>query len=149
MASIHPIIVNFAIILLGTGIAAEILGLVIKAEKIRRVATSLLWSGVLSALIAVLSGNDAYHHLSNPQWVEGVVDQHKLFGQLTLLSGILMLILRQWSLRGDRRVKIAFIFMLVLTASMLFQTATLGGEMEHRLHPHQQAPSKIEKPSFQ
>ena len=148
MGSVHPIVVNFAITILGAGIAADFLGVMLKLPKVRGWAGYLVWGGGVFTLIAVLSGNDALHALADRNAVEDIAPNHKLFGQLTLWSTILMLVLRQLAVKGNRWIKSGFLMLLLLTAGLLFQTATLGGEMDLRLHPQGEQPPNLEKPSF-
>ena len=93
LAELHPKVVHFPIALLLTYVALELIGIVFKKEFYQKAAHLLLFLGVIGALFAVLTGNQA--HSAYKYWSESsseLFNEHQTFANLTVwyFTGILL-----------------------------------------------------------
>ncbi len=154
MFLLHPIIVHFAIALLSVAVITDLLYLVTRKQNFWQLTNLMLIIGTLSALIAVITGNQAFQVVTIPEGTKPLVLSHQLSGQITLglFAGVSVL---RWVLI---RLKLFahplrwIYYILLLTASFyLFRTGVLGGEMVyiHGVGTQKESSKPAAKPSFQ
>ena len=147
-SSLHEYIVTVAIFIFAAALAAELLNQLIAHKQLKKYGRWFLLAGCVLIISAVLSGNEAYAALQNPERVRDVVESHKLMGQIMMWLSIVAVAIRFFFL-NERGMQIAYIVVLLAGAALLFRGATLGSEVDTRLNPAQQHDQKVNKPSFE
>ncbi len=153
MTELHPYIVNPTIILLATGLAAELLSRFIPNPTYLKVADYTLVLGTAGAILAVLTGNETIDVVATTPALLEMAENHKLFGQLTMWGAVVFTAMR-FLLREERKNK-RYLWMIVggaaVAALLLFRTANLGSEMANEADLLEKGPKKerpIKKPEF-
>jgi uncharacterized membrane protein len=141
LASFHPKVVHFAIALLLTYVLLEVLYLIFKKDFINKSATLILFLGVLGAVAALLTGNQAYYYaeyLFDTYDVKiplGLIDEHEEYAKITLFWFLGILIIR-FFLNVKNKFKGWFqMFVLVLAlvgVYFVYETGEHGGELVYK-----------------
>ncbi len=154
MFLLHPIIVHFAIALLSVAVIADLLYLVTRKQNFWQLTNLMLLIGILSALIAVITGNQAFQVVNVPEGTKPLVLSHQLSGQITLGLFLAVGILRWVFIRLKlfaNPVKWIYYLLLIAASFFLFRTGVLGGEMVyiHGVGTKKESVKPAAKPSFQ
>jgi uncharacterized membrane protein len=139
LAEIHPKIVHFPLAFLLLYPIMELLFFVTRKEFFNKSAFLFLLIGVIGALLAVLSGNQAHDLVSewNPQSLE-IFNTHQTFANISIWYFTTLLTLRFYLHIKKRlnRYSLIIIFILSLLGSyFVYQTGLYGGKLadEHVL----------------
>lgn len=140
LAGLHPKVVHFAIGLLLTYSFLEILSAFIKKDFLSKAAYIILFLGVLAALAAVLSGNQAEEVAE--RWEDsgaiipfGLISEHEEFATITVWFYAALLVIRTvFILKKKFTSFIHYIFvLLVLIGSyFIYQTGEYGGNLVYK-----------------
>lgn len=133
LAAFHPKVIHFPIAFLMGYFLIELLGIVFKKEFLSKTAHLLLFLGVLGALAAVLTGNQAEEAFDywNKQSA-ALVEEHKMYANLTLWYFTGLLVLRTFVAFRKKFIGIVQYVILVLALVgiyFVFQTGEHGGKM--------------------
>lgn len=133
LSAVHPKVVHFPIALLLTYFLFEVLALVLKKDFLSKAAHLLLFLGVLGALAAVLTGQEAEEAFEywNKQSSE-LLEEHELYANITLWYFTALLILRTFLTFGKKFVGVIKYVIVVLAAVgvyFVFLTGDHGGRM--------------------
>ena len=154
MYFLHPLFVHFTIALLSVAVICDFLYLLSKKENFWQISNYLLVIGTLSAVGAVLSGNQAAQMVEMSADVEQMVNSHRNAGQLTMWSFLALSALRFLFIRFklfEKPLKWAYYLLGLIALIFLFRTGLLGGEMVyiHGVGIQKNAQPPAEKPSFE
>lgn len=132
-ADLHPKVIHFPIALLFTYAILDILGIILKKEFLLKTAFLLLSLGVVSAFIAVITGNQAAEAF--PDWETGsieVLNMHQTFASIIMWGSTLFLILRT-ALVAKKKFSgwIRYLFLLFSLSLffLIYKTGEYGWEM--------------------
>ncbi len=137
LASIHPKVVHFPIAFLMLYPLMELLFIFTRKDFFSKAALLFLTIGVVGALFAVLSGNQAFELVKD--WTaEGkdVFNNHQTYANLTVWSYATLLVVRYFLFVKKKlnRTIISIIFVLSLLGGYLvFQTGNYGGKLAEQL----------------
>lgn len=93
--NLHPSLVHFPIAFLSVFFLLELVGSLLRREKLRQVASALLYCGALGAVLAAAAGLYAAHIVPHGQEVHEIMEWHMRLG-LTVAS--LAVVLSLWRL---------------------------------------------------
>jgi uncharacterized membrane protein len=132
LANIHSKIIHFPIAFLILYPIMEILFTSTKKEFFNKAAFLFLIIGVTTALIAVLSGNQAFvmvKYWSNLS--REYFNSHQIFASITVWYFAILLVLRYYIFINDklnRKIAIVFLLLSLLGTYFVFQTGYYGGK---------------------
>lgn len=137
LAQLHPKIVHFPIALLSTYVLLEIIGVVFKRDFFSKTAHLILLLGVLGALAAVLTGNQAEDvaHLWLKQGANinvNAIENHSTYANITLWFFAALLVLRTFAVLKKKftgYIKYAFVVLAIIGFLFIYQTGKLGGKL--------------------
>lgn len=140
MAELHPFVVHFPIAMLSLYIVLEIVTYYIKNETLNNITTWILLFGIVTAVNAVLSGNQAEHIASSlidatSTIVEESIEEHEQFATLTLWYFLILVVIRYFLVQKKKMTKLfkAVLIILALCGGILiFQTGTTGGKLVYK-----------------
>lgn len=140
LAELHSSIVHFPIAILILYALFEILGAFVKREMFSQTAYILLVLGVLTALAAVLTGNQASQLAelwikNGASFSENAIEHHEEFATLTLWYFFSLLILRTFFVvkkKFDRKIKYIFILLALVGCFLIYETGAHGGELVYK-----------------
>ncbi len=143
LGSLHPKIIHFPIALFIVYTFLEIVGLVFKKDIFTKAAFIILILGVLGALAAVLTGNQAEEVWKN--WTgasKNLLDEHETFATITLWYFFALLILRtifvinveikNKFIDHAAKMKIAFVILALAGCYFVYETGEHGGKMVYK-----------------
>lgn len=110
MLNVHPLFVHFPIALLVSAFGLEVLGLILKDERIRYAAAWNLVLGAGGAIAAVITGLIAEGTMSASGTTAGLVQTHKTLTLVALGMAVLLAAWRLWS-RGSMSLALRFVFL--------------------------------------
>lgn len=133
LAGLHEKVTHFPIAFLAVYPIMELIALVSKKEFFSKAAFLFLFIGVIGALIAVLTGNQAF--TINDDWSKQslkIFDQHEIYANITIWLFTALLILRYFF--SVKRKLTNLIHFLILLAGLtglyfIYQTGSYGGEL--------------------
>lgn len=133
LAEFHPKVVHFPIALLLTYFLFEVLGVVLKKEFLFKAAHLLLLLGVIGALAAVLTGQQAEEAFEywNRQSSD-LLEEHEQYANITLWYFTALLLIRTIFTLSKTFAGVIQYVILVLAAVgayFVFQTGDHGGKM--------------------
>lgn len=136
---LHPTLVHFPIALIITALIFHLLYLLSPKIISAKIALTQLIMGVIGAFISAWSGEkamqDAQPFASSE--IEGIVEQHELWANLTIWSGLILLIsliyikLKYKNRRLTDRVMLVGMIMLTI---FVIRTAFFGAELVFKYH---------------
>jgi uncharacterized membrane protein len=130
MSDVHPLVVHFPIALLLVAFGLEVLGLVLKNERIAYAATWNLGLGALGAIAAVITGLRAAGSAAIAASEEGLLQTHKTLGLVAMGVAV---VLAAWRLgsRGEmsRGARAVFMALMLGMAIVLAIGAHYGGKL--------------------
>ena len=140
LANLHPQVVHFPIAFLIIYAVLEIVGVVSKKEFFTKTAYLFLFLGVLGALVAVLTGNQA-ESIAH-QWEKAgaiinfhAIGEHEDYANITLWYFFGVLILRTFFVVKKRltiNAKYLFIVLALVGTYFLYETGLHGGKLVYR-----------------
>ena len=140
IAQLHPKIVHFPVALLSIYALLEITGVLSKKEFFKKAAYLFLFLGVLSAVAAVISGNQASDIAS--QWEDkgaiipfGLISQHEEFATITLWYFTGLLVLRTFLVVKKKytgMIQYIFIVLAIIGGYLIYETGDLGGKLVYK-----------------
>ncbi len=137
LAQLHPKLVHYPVAFLSVYVLLELTGVIFKKEFFQKTAYLFLFLGVLSAIAAVISGNQASDIAS--LWEDkgaiipfGLISEHEEYATITLWYFTGLLVLRTY-LVIKKKFKGMFQYMIILLAViggfLIYQTGDLGGRL--------------------
>lgn len=134
LASIHPIVIHFAIALLVAGAVFRWISLTGRFAWTSTAATTLLLAGTLAAVVSVKSGTDAHGPVERVPGAVNAVVEHEEWGERTrnvfLAVALVELAGLFLSRRGKGRpVAIASAVLCAVGVFCLYEAAEHGGEL--------------------
>ena len=133
LVAFHPKVIHFPIAFLMSYFLFELLGIVFKKEFLSKAAHLLLFLGVLGALAAVLTGNQAEEAFEYWNKQSGaLLEEHEMYANLTLWYFTGLLVLRTFVAFRKKFIGIVQYIILVLAmvgVYFVFQTGEHGGKM--------------------
>ncbi|QQS37274.1 MAG: DUF2231 domain-containing protein [Ignavibacteriales bacterium] len=136
LAEFHPKVIHFPIAFFLLYILLETIGTVFKKEFFSKAAHLLLFFGVLGALAAVLTGEQAYEAFE--YWnkaSEELVEAHENFATITLWYFTGLLVLRTFvtiKKKFSGSLKYVFVLLAAVGGYFVFKTGDLGGQMVYK-----------------
>jgi uncharacterized membrane protein len=136
LADIHPRVVHFPIALLATYSILEIVGVLFKKEFISKSALLILCIGVVTSILAVLTGNQAASDFTF--WTEEsstVLNDHQTFATFLLWFSAIVCGLRiYFTVKKKFSGKINYIFLILslVILYLIYQTGSYGGDLVKR-----------------
>jgi len=133
LADFHPKVVHFPVALLVTYSFLELFGVIFNKEFITKSALLILCIGVISAFVAVLSGNSAASEFN--LWSDeskALLDQHQTFATYLLWFAIIGCALRIYLAVKKKFIgfgKYIFILFAVVLILLVYKTGLHGGEL--------------------
>ena len=137
LAELHPRIVHFPIAFLLIYALLEIFGILSKKEFFQKSAYLFLFLGVLTAIAAVITGNQAAEIASKLKDAGAVVptdliSQHENFANISLWYFTALLVFRTYvvikkKFRGI--FQYIFILLVIIGAYFVYKTADYGGKL--------------------
>ena len=137
LAGIHPKIIHFPIAFLMIYPFLELAYLLTLKEFFLKVSILCLTLGVIGALFAVLSGNQAFEFVSN--WSDDsrkIFNEHQKFANLTVwyFTAILMIRYYLFVKKKLKRILISVIFVMsLLGVYFIYQAGSLGGKLAEQI----------------
>lgn len=137
LVNMHPVIIHFPIAFFVAYFLLEVAALVTKKDSLCKMAAIFLGAGVIFALIAVLTGNQAHEVLKpvlrmKPSYIKEAIENHEQFATITLWFFFAMLVLRVYLLiKKNLSPNWRFVFFVLALLGMYFvyQTGILGGKL--------------------
>jgi len=133
LAQFHPKVIHFAVSLLIIYSLFEILGAILKNDFLRKTAHLILFLGVLSALGAVITGNqakDAFDYWNKNS--SDMVEMHETYATITLWFFAALLLVRTFLVLKKRfSLTLNYLFACLSIVGMffVFQTGERGGKL--------------------
>ncbi|MHB1688132.1 MAG: DUF2231 domain-containing protein [Ignavibacteriaceae bacterium] len=137
LAQLHPKIVHFPIALLSVYVLLEITGVIFKKDLFSKTAHLILLLGVLGALAAVLTGNQAedvahlWHKLGANINLDAI-ENHSDYANITLWYFAGLLVLRTFVVLNKKftgYLKYIFVVLSLLGLFFIYQTGNYGGKL--------------------
>ena len=135
IASFHPQIVHFIVVLGFIGVGLRLLSLVTKLEWIRPAATLALLAAAVAAVVGARSGDEAHEASERMPGARTAVQEHEELGEKTrnlflVVAGFELLALAMRKNEKVRRVALVGSAVAgVVAAFFLFEAAEHGGEL--------------------
>jgi uncharacterized membrane protein len=136
LADIHPRVVHFPIALLATYSILEIVGVLFKKEFISKSALLILCIGVVTSLLAVLTGNQAASDFTF--WTEEsstVLNDHQTFATFLLWFSAIVCGLRIYftvKKKFSGKIKYIFLILSLVILYLIYLTGSYGGDLVKR-----------------
>lgn len=136
LAEFHPKVIHFPIAFFLAYVLLESIGAIFKKEFYSKAAHLFLFFGVLGALAAVLTGNqaeDAFEYWNKQS--SDLVEEHELFATITLWYFTGLLVLRTFvtlKKKFSGVLTYAFVVLAIVGAYFVFHTGDLGGQMVYK-----------------
>ena len=140
MAELHPFIIHFPIALLSLYIVLEIITYFIENETLNNITTWILLFGIITAVNAVLSGNQAEHLASSfmdatSTLVKDSIEKHEQFATYTLWYFLILLVVRYYLVQKKKLTKLfkgVLIILALCGGILIFQTGITGGNLVYK-----------------
>lgn len=136
LASIHPMVVHFPIVLLMLYSLFEVINVVAEMKFLVTAHVVLLF-GVITGVFAVLSGNmaaDFYFKLTenNSDVIKAVIENHEMFASILLWYFLFLLVARTYYVLNKKLTKKIMVILAVLSLVglvIIYYTGFYGGEL--------------------
>lgn len=140
MAELHPFVVHFPIALLSLYIVLEIITYFVKNETLNNFTTVILLAAIITAVNAVLTGNQAGHAASAvlenaPAVVEESIESHEQFATYTLWYFVALLAIRYYLVQKNKMTRLFKMLIIILALCggiLIFQTGFTGGKLVYK-----------------
>ncbi len=137
LAQLHPKIVHFPIALLSLYIFLEVIGILFKKDFFSKTAHLVLFFGVISALIAILTGNqaeDVAHAWSKlgANINLDAIETHSTYANITLWYFTGLLIIRTFLSIKKKfigTIKYIIAVLAIIGFFFIYQTGNYGGKL--------------------
>jgi len=136
LAELHPRIVHFPIALFILYFLFEITGILLKKDYLSKAAFIILILGIIMAVVAVLTGNQAYEvakqSIKNISGLNELIVQHETNATITLWYFFFVLILRTYILvkkKFETNLKYIFIILGLIGCYLIYITGIHGGNL--------------------
>ncbi|MDR3668373.1 MAG: DUF2231 domain-containing protein [Ignavibacteriaceae bacterium] len=133
LAQFHPKLVHFPIAFLLVYLLLEIIGAIFKREFFSKTAHLFLLFGVLGALAAVLTGNQAENAFEGwNKTTHAILETHSTYANITLWFFTALLVLRTFLVvrkKFSNLFKYIFCLLGIVGAYFVYQTGDHGGQM--------------------
>lgn len=140
LAGLHPKIVHFPIVLLLCYVVLEIISALSKKEVFSRAAHITLFLGVVAALFAVLTGQQAEELAS--KWDEAgaiipfkAIGEHEYFADLTIWYFLTILIIRTFLVLKKKfsdNIKYIFVVLALVGSYFIYQVGEHGSKLVYK-----------------
>lgn len=140
LADNHPKVVHFAVAFLTVYPLLEILAAVIKKDYLDKAAHLILFLGVISAVGAVLTGQQAEEIAE--AWEEsgaiipfGSISEHEQYATITLWYFTALLVIRTFLVIKKKFLGIlryGFLILTIIGMYFIYETAEHGGELVYK-----------------
>lgn len=136
LAGLHPKIVHFPIALLLTYVLCEFMGVIFKKDFFSKTAHLLLLLGVIGAVFAVLTGNQAFSDFHN--WTissKEVFNYHQTYANFSIWYFTVLLIFKTYFVlkkKSAGSLKYLLLLFALLGCYLIYQTAEYGGDLVKR-----------------
>jgi uncharacterized membrane protein len=137
LSQLHPQVVHFPIAFMAIYAVLEITGILTGKEFFQKAAYLFLFLGVLSAIAAVITGNQAAEVAS--KWKDqgadiptGLISEHEEYATITMWYFTGLLVLRTFLFVKKKfhgLVKYLFILLAVVGLYLIYQTGDHGGKL--------------------
>jgi len=136
LSNLHPYIVHFPIALFTTYFLIELLAIIFNKDFLSKSSHLILLLGVIGALAAVLTGNQAY--IAFDDWENEslkIFNNHESFANITfwffffLLAGRTFLVLKK---KFTFRYRIIFLVLSAIEVFFVLKTGYYGGELVNK-----------------
>lgn len=134
LAELHPQIVHFPIAILILYSVLEIIGILFNNEFLQKTSFLLLVIGVVSAVGAVLTGNQAaeFAKLNSDLPIATLIEDHETDATITLWYYFAILILRTYltlKKKFEGILKFVFIPLVLIGCYLIYETGDYGGKL--------------------
>ncbi|MBS3945987.1 MAG: DUF2231 domain-containing protein [Melioribacter sp.] len=136
LAELHPKIIHFPIAFFILYFLFESSGIILKKEFLLKSALIILILAIISSVLAVLTGNQAYEIVKQRQTdtllYKDVISQHELFATITLWYFMSVMFLRIYFVVKKKFVgknQYLFIVLGLIGSLLIFLTGSYGGEL--------------------
>jgi uncharacterized membrane protein len=136
LAQFHPKVIHFAIAFLLGYVLLELLGAFLKKDFLSKSAHLLLFLGVLGALAAVITGNQAFNVWE--YWNKessALMESHETYATITIFYFFAVLVLRTFFVfkkKFSGFIPYAFVVLAVIGTYFVYQTGEMGGAMVYK-----------------
>ena len=133
IAGLHPKVVHFPIALLLTYVLCEIIGVIFKKDFFSKTAHLLLLLGVIGAVLAVFTGNEAFSDFHN--WTiagKELFNHHQTYANLTVWYFSILLVFKTYIVlkkKSSGSLKYLLLLFALLGSYLIYQTAEYGGDL--------------------
>ncbi len=140
LAALHPKITHFPIVLLLSYVVLEIISAFSKKEIFSKAAHITLLLGVLTAFLAVLTGNQAVEVADKLKEAgasipSGVIEKHEDFANLTIWYFTAVLVFRTYLVLKKKfttNYKYIFIILALAGSYFLYKAGEYGGKLVYK-----------------
>ncbi|RMD50473.1 MAG: DUF2231 domain-containing protein [Ignavibacteria bacterium] len=138
LASFHPQLVHFPIALLSTYILFELLSLITGKEYFSKAAHILLLLGIIGALAAVLTGNQAeevLEEIGKNVVPHELIEEHEEFANITIWYFFVLLVGRTFFVlknKFTKKIKIIFAVLAIIGFFFIYETGEHGGKLVYK-----------------
>jgi uncharacterized membrane protein len=133
LAQFHPKIIHFPIAFLLVYLLLEFFGAIFKKDFFSKAAHLFLLFGVLGALAAVLTGNQAENAFEGwNKTTSAILETHSTYANITLWYFTVLLVIRTFLVlrkKFSNLFKYLFCLLGIVGAYFIYQTGEHGGEM--------------------
>jgi len=137
LADLHPRIVHFPIAFFIIYSVFEISGIILKKDFLNKAAYIILIFGIITALLAVLTGNQAQDAAKliltgKMTGISEAIEKHEEFATITIWYFTLLFILRTYLLikkKYENSWKYIFIAFGLIGCYLIYSTGYYGGEL--------------------
>jgi len=140
LAENHPRIIHFAVAFLTIYPLAELIAYIFKKDYLEKTAHIILFVGVMSALGAVITGNQAENVAS--LWEDkgaiipfGEINEHQEYATITILFFAALLIIRTFLVvkhKFNGFLRIAVLVLAFVGFYFVFETGEHGGKLVYK-----------------
>ncbi|MBU1100719.1 MAG: DUF2231 domain-containing protein [Bacteroidetes bacterium] len=140
LGGLHPMVIHFPIVFFIVYCLLEIIGVIINNEKLLQIAYFTLIAGIVTALGAVLTGNQAEEfaerlYNGSLEFPHEAIELHEKFATLSLWFFTLVAVFRTYlkiKKKFKGRIRYFFIIFAVVGAYLIFKAGTAGGELVYK-----------------
>lgn len=137
LADLHPIVVHFPIAILTLYVLIEIFGISMNKEFLMKMAHLLLFIGIVTAIGAVLTGNQAAEvaetvNKSDLLLPNEIIEDHETYASITLWLFAGLLVLRTYLVLKKKFIGILryiFIPLTIIGLYFIYETGNYGGKL--------------------
>lgn len=136
LAELHPQVIHFPIAILILYSVIEIIAIILNHKFLQKMAHLLLAIGVVSAIAAVLTGNQAAAHAAevNTKFSlpKELIEEHETYASYTLWYFLAVLVFRTFLVlkkKMEENLRFILIPMVLLGSFLIYKTGDYGGQL--------------------